>query len=458
MQRLSSTPVRHPATSAVLPVPFHFQHALAAVRRPLTRVAAFGGLAVLTGSAVLVTRSPRTSAACPDGNAGLTLPDGFCAQIIADTLKAPRHITVTPTGDIFIASRSGDAGVIALRDTSGDGVTDVRHDFGIGRGNDILWHDGSLYFATTRAVVRWRLPLGSLVPASPPDTIVSGLLAMGQHGPKTFALSRDSMLYVMISAPSNTCQVEDRTPQSPGIDPCPWLDSAGGIWRFDTRRVRQSLADGTRYATGVRNIMALSMDSSRTTLFGVQMGRDQLQHNWRNVFEVTRGARNPAEEFLRIDEGSDHGWPYCYFDVDSGKKLLNPEYGGDGKTAGRCAGMTPALMGFPGHWAPEALLFYTGTSFPARYRGGAFVTFHGSFNRAPLPEEGFNISFVPFGEDAPAGPHEVFATGFRPTKNKGYLRRPMGLAQHPDGSLIVTDDSRGRVYRIRYRGAGKATR
>lgn len=407
---------------------------------------------------VFATRRSGDPDGCSPGNAGLDLPPGFCAQIVADTLHQPRHLTVAPNGDVFISVRHSHPGVIALRDTTGDGVADVRRDFGVGAGNDILWHDGSLYFATLRAIVRWRLPLGALEPAAPPDTIVSGLLAMGQHGPKTFALGRDSAVYVMISAPSNSCQVEDRTAGSPGIEPCPWLDSAGGIWRFDTRRLRQRPSDGTRFATGVRNIMALSMDPTRTTLYGVQMGRDQLQHNWKNVYDMERGSRNPAEELYRIEEGSDHGWPYCYYDVDLKKKLLNPEYGGDGKTEGRCAQMTPALMGFPGHWAPEALLFYTGASFPEKYRRGAFISFHGSFNRAPLPEEGFNISFVPFENGNPTGSYELFAEGFRPKNGKGYLRRPMGLAQDIDGSLIVTDDTRGRVYRIRYIGTSDGAR
>lgn len=405
----------------------------------------------------VVAGSERASPGCDGDDAGLGLPDGFCAQIVADTLPAPRHLTVAPNGDLFIAVRSGHPGVIALRDTTGDGVADVRRDFGVGSGNDILWHEGSLYFATLRAVVRWRLPAGQLTPDSPPDTIVSGLLAMGQHGPKTFALGRDSAIYVMISAPSNSCQVLDRTAGSPGIDPCPWLDSAGGIWRFDTRKLRQRLPDGTRWATGVRNIMALSMDPTRTTLYGVQMGRDQLQHNWKSVYGTERGARNPGEEFYRIDQGSNHGWPYCYYDVDRRKKLLNPEYGGDGETEGRCADMTPALMAFPAHWAPETLLFYTGSTFPEKYRGGAFISFHGSFNRAPLPEEGFQITFLPMVDGVPTGHHEIFADGFRPTNGKGFLRRPMGMVQDTDGSLVVTDDTRGRVYRIRYRPNGRGT-
>jgi glucose/arabinose dehydrogenase len=373
---------------------------------------------------------------------------------VADNVGDTRHLTVTPNGDIFIALRGKKRqGVIALRDTTGDGKTDVSREFGAGGGNDILWHEGSLYFSTMTSVVRWAMPAGALEPATAPDTIVRDLIAKGQHAQKSFALGRDSSLYVMISAPSNSCQVADRTDGSPGIDPCPWMDSAGGIWRFDARKKHQRLSDGHRFATGVRNVMALAMDPTRTTLYGVQMGRDQLQNNWRGVMGLERGARNPGEEFYRIDEGSDHGWPYCYYDVDAGRRLLNPEYGGDGQEVGRCARTTPPLMAFPAHSAPEALLFYTGPSFPERYRQGVFVSMHGGFNRAPLPEVGFNVTFQHMIDGRPGGPPEVFADGFRPPGGKGLMRKPMGLAQDVDGSLLVTDDTRGRVYRIRYVGS-----
>lgn len=430
-------------------------HAIAAHdsdRRGYVRRVALLVAIALPVLAVALRPSPAADppVGCDRDNAGLKLRPGFCAQVVAETKEDPRHLTVSPAGDLFLSVRHEHEGVIAMRDTTGDGKADVIRSFGVGPGSDIQWIDGSLYFATLRAVVRWSMPSGQLEPTAPPDTIVHGMLAMGQHAPKTFAIGRDSALYVMISAPSNTCQVEDRSPGSPGIDPCPWLDSAGGIWRFDVRKRMQRPQDGERWATGVRNVMALSMDPTRSTLYAVQMGRDQLQHNWKGVMDTERASRNPGEELYIISEGSNHGWPYCYYDVDRQKKLLNPEYGGDGSKEGRCAEMTPSLMAFPGHWAPEALLFYTGTSFPEKYRRGAFITFHGSFNRSPLPEEGFNIAFLPMRDGRPDGSYEVFADGFRPPDGEGFLRKPMGLAQDVDGSLLVTDDARGRVYRVRY--------
>ena len=113
------------------------------------------------------------------------------------------------------------------------------------------------------------------------------------------------------------------------------------------------------------------------------------------------------------------------------------------------------LMAFPGHWAPNGMLFYTGNQFPSQYRGGAFVAFHGSWNRAPLPQAGFRVVFAPFKFNKPTGTFETFADGFNPAPAAGRAapgtHRPTGLAQAPDGSLFVTDDTGGSIWRITYR-------
>jgi glucose/arabinose dehydrogenase len=234
------------------------------------------------------------------------------------------------------------------------------------------------------------------------------------------------------------------------MEPCPLLEKQGAIWRFDARRPMQRQADGSRWATGLRNVVAITIGPDGSTLWGVQHGRDLLSDNWSQrhpVFTTEKSAENPGEEMFRLDKGVDFGWPYCYYDVDLRRKVLSPEYGGDGKTVGRCATVGQPLVVFPGHWAPESIVFYTGSRFPAEFRGGAFVAFHGSWNRAPMPQQGFNVAFVPFENGRPKGDYRVFADGFRggPTEQ---LHRPMGLAVAPDGSLIVTDDRGGRVYRV----------
>jgi glucose/arabinose dehydrogenase len=399
-----------------------------------------------------------TRAQCAPDNAGVTVPTGFCVQIVADSIGSSRHVTVAPNGDIFVAirnTRTAPGGVLALRDADGDGVAETRKRFGIGGGTEVLAHGGFLYFSTDTAIVRWRLPANQLDPAGAPDTIVSGLLAeRGHHAAKTFAIGSDGFLYVNIGAPSNACEEERNAQGSKGQNPCPLLTNSGGIWRFDTRKLRQTQADGERWATGLRNLVAITMDPAGQHPWAVQHGRDLLSGNWGKenpLYTNEKSAENPAEEMFRLEKGVDYGWPYCYYDIDMKRKVVAPEYGGDGNREGRCGPVGKPVAAYPGHWAPNAMAFYAGSAFPAQYRGGAFIAFHGSWNRAPLPQAGFNVVFQPFANGMPAGPYTVFADGFRggPTEMR---HRPSGLAIARDGSLLVTDDVGGRLYRVRWLG------
>jgi glucose/arabinose dehydrogenase len=189
-------------------------------------------------------------------------------------------------------------------------------------------------------------------------------------------------------------------------------------------------------------------------LFGVVHGRDQLSALWSDLYTNEESAELPAEEFVRIQEGDDFGWPYCYYDPSTETKVLAPEYGGDGTMVGRCAQAKDPLMGFPAHWAPNDLEFYTGTQFPERYRGGAFIAFHGSWNRSPEPQGGYNVVFAPFSGDGPTGEWEIFADGFAGADKspRGADHRPVGLAMGPDGSLYVSDSKMGTIWKIFYVG------
>ncbi len=135
--------------------------------------------------------------------------------------------------------------------------------------------------------------------------------------------------------------------------------------------------------------------------------------------------------------------------------MLAPEYGGDGKAVGACATKTPPVAAFPAHWAPNDLMIYAGSSFPTAYRGGAFIAFHGSWNRAPAPQDGYNIVFQPMRDGRAVGHYIVFANGFAGAfEEPGRARfRPAGLAQAPDGALYIADDREGRIWRITYRGS-----
>lgn len=290
-----------------------------------------------------------------------------------------------------------------------------------------------------------------MAPVGEPDTIVRDLPAMGSHRAKSIAFGAGGALYVNVGSPSNSCQMEDRQPGSAGQDPCPQLGTRGGIWRFDADRVGQHQGDGQRFATGMRNTVALATRAQDGKLYGAVHGRDQLFQNWSGLYDEGDSAEKPAEELVVIEEGDNFGWPYCYYDPARHLKVLAPEYGGDKQRRGRCAAMKDPVMALPAHWAPDGLHFYAGQQFPDRYRGGAFIAFHGSWNRAPLPQGGYNVVFVPFDGDDAIGGYEVFASGFStdPPTTSG-PHRPVGVAEGPDGSLYVSDDRGGRIYRILY--------
>jgi len=407
---------------------------------------------VLTASGRLAVAQQRPT--CASDNAGLTLPAEFCALVVADKVGAARHLAVAANGDVFVALRDSAGGVLALRDTSGDGIADVQRKFGPGPGSGIALHGGFLYFGTNDAVVRWPWRPGQLEPAGPPDTVVSGLTNRRQHAAKTFVIGADGALYVNIGAPSNACQTQDRTPGSPGQDPCPLLEIGGGIWRFDPTRLHQGQPDGLRFATGLRNTMALAVEPSSGALFGAQHGRDLLHGNWPSLFSEAQSAERPAEELVHVERGADYGWPYCYYDPELARLVLAPEYGGDGRSVGRCTAARAPDLAFPAHWAPDGMLFYSGTQYPAEYRGGLFIAFHGSWNRAPLPQQGYTVVFAPFMAGRPTGTHRVFLDGFAGERRdpSGAAHRPVGLAQGSDGSLYVSDDKGGRIYRVVYTG------
>lgn len=390
----------------------------------------------------IVQARSRSDLPCDPDNGGLTLPAGFCAELVGDNLGSVRHIVAASNGDLFVAlDGRREGGILALRDTNGDGRADIRKTFGPGRGSGIALRDGFLYFALTDRIIRYPWTAGQLEPLGPPETIVQGL-PTGGHGAKGIAVSGNHVLYSSIGSRSNSCQQADRQTRSPGMDPCTELETRAGIWRFDANRPNQTQADGHRVATGLRNPMAVTLQPGTEMLFAGMHGRDQLGENW--GFSVEDNAELPAEEFLRVEEGGDFGWPYCYYDQTAKKLVLAPEYGGDGKEVGRCASKKGPELAFPGHWAPMAVAFYDGAQFPQSYRGGAFIAFHGSWNRAPLPQAGYRVVFAPFRSGRATGTYTDFAT---PTGNPTSIR-PSGLAVGPDGSLYITADANGKIWRV----------
>jgi len=410
--------------------------------------------------------APRAQAAveCDADNGGLTLPAGFCALVVAENVGRARHLVVRGNGDVYVAQNpardgSDPGGLLALRDADGDGRAELIEKLGDVGGNGLdLSHDGRfLYFAQHDRVLRYRLSHGSLHPVGEPVTIVAGLPADGEHPAKTVVLDGVGGLFLNVGSSSNACQVENRAVLSPGVDPCPELATRAGVFRFRADVENQAFADGQRFATGLRNTNALAIHPLTRQLWGVPNGRDELHENWPMLFSPTDDEQAPADEIVRIRRGLDNGWPYCYEDSRSqgeGRKVLAPEYGGDGQMKGRCAAIPDAALALAAHWAPLGILFYVGQQFPREYRLDAFVTSHGARFPGPPEGPGYKVLRVRFEQGRPVS-WETFADGFAAgaASLPGDARdRPVGLAVGPDGSLYISSDQLpGRIWRVLHR-------
>jgi glucose/arabinose dehydrogenase len=425
--------------------------------------------------------SSRTvsASACATDNGGITLPNGFCATVFADTIGHARHIVVASNGDVYVNTWSGKyyqgathpgGFLIALRDTNNDGKADIIKRFGPGAqqknegGTGIGIYRGALYAeegdTITKRIVRYAISTDSMTPSSASsETIVNGLPANGDHPMHPFVIDPSGNIYMDVGSATNSCQIKNRTLESPGHKPCTELRIRAGIWRYDASKTNQKFSPAERYATGIRNAVGIAVDPGGQ-LYSTQHGRDQLYDNWPKLYTTEQGQNLPAEELLKIVQGGDYGWPTCYFDGQQQKLVLAPEYGGDGgKAVGDCATKTGPEAFFPAHWAPDDLLFYSGSSFPAHYKDGAFIAFHGSWNRAPGPQGGYNVVFVPFAGGKPVDPtkFEIFADGFAGAVKQPdrAAHRPAGLSLGPDGAIYITDDQGGRVWKVTYKGSAK---
>jgi glucose/arabinose dehydrogenase len=421
------------------------------------------GLAV-AGSVTL--SGQRGLPSCDPDNGGLTLPAGFCALVVHEGVGEGRHIVVNDNGDMYVILRRGPVpapgqprqpgGIVGFRDTNGDGKADVvTEKFGDMGGTGLELRNGYLYFASPTAIGRFKLTPGELKPAGPAEIIVDGLPAGGGHAEKDIAFDNSGNVYINIGLPSNACQIPDRRPGAPGIDPCPQLEERGGIWRFKADVVGQKYSKEARFASGMRQPVALAWHDGH--LYTAMNSRDGLDTLFPDKgFTAEDNANGPTEPMMQVAEGDVYGWPYCYYDSRAKAMILAPEYGGDGKTIGRCSQFKPPFANFPAHYAPVDLMFYTHTHFPAKYRGGAFMTSHGSWNRAPLPMAGYNIWFQPVAKGKNTGPNEVFADGFKgkePMMSPAEaVARPGGTYVGPDGTMYITETVKGKIWRVIYRG------
>ena len=247
-------------------------------RSVLSVIAAHTALCVVGSMASAQTQAnPGTetkSQACPNDDGGLTLPAGFCATVFADDIGHARHMVVGPSGVVYVNTWSGEyygnaaphggGFLVALQDKTGVGKAGVAERFGEtvqsggAGGTGIGLYKGSIYAESNDRIVRYSLPAGSsIMPRDPPDTIVSGLPLGGDHPMHPFIINAEGAMYVDVASATNSCQPQNRTPKSPGMNPCTELVTRGGIWRYDANKTNQTFSPGERFATGYATPKAL---------------------------------------------------------------------------------------------------------------------------------------------------------------------------------------------------------
>ena len=383
---------------------------------------------------------------------GLFLPTGFSALVVADSLGPVRHLAVNKRGDIYVklgALKEG-KGIYYLSDTNHDGYLDKKIGFADYPGTGILIKNNTLYASSNSAVFKYALnEKGQVIDTAKPETIVKGLVDKRVDNSKSLAIDDQNNLYVTIGSYNEKC----RQPNSgEGIPGCPLLDSVGGIWKFKTNLRNQSYSNSVRYATGLKNVVGLNWNSKSHSLFVMMHGRGSFDDKFPQYYTPQQSAELPAETMYELLRGADAGWPFVYYDQFQKKKMLSPEYGGDGKKSVEGKYINP-VASFPAHLGPNDLLFYTGNQFPVKYHNGAFIVFHG---KSPQLKKGYLVAFVPFKNGKPSGEWEIFADNFAGValdpQKLAILHRPMGIAQGPDGSIYITDDLKGTIYKITYNG------
>ncbi len=406
----------------------------------------------------------------PDADDGaINLPPGFRALVVADNLvvgkktgntpERLRGIAVAPNGDIYAKLVRGP--ILAMRDTDGDGRVDVIKEFGPGDGGThIMFHDGWLYHSSRTAVYRYKYTPGELVPTSECETIVKNLPAEKDHDAKAFAFDESGHMIVEIGSPYNVYSEHDRQFGAKGYSPeqvTKFQQTYGGFWRFDPNKLNQTQADGTRFSTGHRHSLALAWHPKSHEFFMAMMGRDNMNIVDPVHYDDLDNAERDAEEMHLLREGVNIGWPYTYWDPIKKARMVAPEFGGDNHKRDDNPLFDKPVIAFPAHWAPLQMVPYTGTQFPDKFRGGMFITFHGSWNRGPRAQGGYKVVYVPFDDKGmPRGTYETFADGFPGVEEFNNTRdaryRPAGLAIGPDGSLYVGETEKGRLWRIIYTG------
>lgn len=338
----------------------------------------------------------------------LTVPDGFGIEVFAEGLRGARFLALGPDSTVYLTVPR-DGKVLALHGNRPPArIETVARD--LNRPHGIVFHDGALWVAETDGVVKFPGYKGG--PVGDPVSVVTGLPGGGNHWTRTIVFGpEDGLLYVSVGSSCNVCFEQD--------------PRRAAITRYSPDGSGEEI-----FARGLRNAVGLAWHPETGALWATHNGRDWL------------GDDLPPEEIVNIVvEGGDYGWPYCY-----GDRVPNPDV--ELQDPARCESTIPPAITDTAHSAPLGCTFYTGDQFPEEFRGDFLVAYHGSWNRSE--PTGYKVVRVVV-EDG--GPVEIrdFITGFLPPAGKA-LGRPVDLLVDSDGSLLISDDAGGRIFRVRYSG------
>jgi len=373
------------------------------------RAALLAGAPLLVALVLLACSAFNPTPAPPSDQASLRLPPGFVIALFARNLGPARFLAVDPRGTLLVSvPRTGR--VLALPDDDGDGRADraITVVEGLDLPHGLAFREGVLYVAEAGRVVRLPYDAATRRATGPPVVVVADLPPRGAHWTRTIAFGPDGRLYVAVGSSCDNCEETD--------------PRRAAITRYE--------ADGTgevRHATGLRNAVGLAFRPGTDELWATVNGRDFL------------GDEHPAEYLTRVEPGGFYGWPYCHWDLD-GRLTPDPDLG----SPARCPRVARPSLLYQAHAAPLGLAFYTGHQFPPEYQGNLFVALHGSWNRST--PTGHALIRVRFDGETPRV--EDFVSGWLSGRREwGW---PVDVAVGVDGSLYVSDDRQGVVYRITY--------